>query len=86
MTVVVLFIQKKYKDCIKECQYTSEKLLTVKLKTENQMQNIVCVYNSEHGKHKREKQDVYCALQHANYSIPSMEAAIIIGNFYARTR
>ncbi|XP_057671201.1 craniofacial development protein 2-like [Diorhabda carinulata] len=81
---VALAIHKKYTNSIEECQYTSSRILIVKLRTETQLLNIISIYAPEDNKPKQERESFYEQLQNITESLPQNESIIILGDFNAR--
>ena len=77
---VEILIHRKYEDCIEDIKYISERILTVRLNTENSKLNFLSIYAPENCKPLQHGELFY---QDTVNSIPKAEH-LIAGDFNAR--
>lgn len=82
---VGILIHNKYKNSLDGCEYVSERILSIKLKTEGATLHIISAYSPEECKPKDEREAFFKELQRTLDNIPSNEAVIVAGDFNART-
>ncbi|XP_060536577.1 uncharacterized protein LOC132708326 [Cylas formicarius] len=81
---VKLIIRRKLSQNIQEGKYASERIILVKLKSENQKTNTIGIYTPENCKPEGDRLKFDEKLQDTIDAIPKREIIIILGDFNAR--
>lgn len=81
---VGILLNKKLKNFIQECNYVSERILLVKLKTDGPDLNIMSVYSPENCKPRIDKETFYENLQTTLEPIRTQDYICVLGDFNAR--